>query len=148
MRTAVALVAVLLAVGCGGESSPSTLSQPTTSPTPTHSPVPPTEAPVHFDRPEEAMRYLASAYNRHDLVELRHVTDPIARAALEDMRKEATNLQLDKCTFDDERRDYHCTFTHDYPAGYTGKSRHGTAGFTVGPADKPGWYMTVLEYCG
>lgn len=96
------------------------------------------------------MVYLASAWNRRDLVELKHVTDPDARARLDLMHDEATDLKLDRCTRDDKRGDYECFFTHGFPKGY--KSEHGatvgTAEFTVGPALKPGWYMTYFIDCG
>jgi hypothetical protein len=48
--------------------------------------------------------------------------------------------------------DYDCTFIHDYPphasttVPTTGET--GTAVFIAGPADGPGWYMTVFESCG
>ena len=155
------IVAALVLTGCGGSSDDATLqapaAKPPASPSPSPSPFPspspsPTPSPKptspHFDSPEAAMRYLADAWNRRDIVKLKHVTDPKARAALDAMHREATNLQLDKCTFQTERRDYLCVFTHDYPASYKTTKKHGTAGFTVGPADRPGWYMTVLEWCG
>jgi len=101
-----------------------------------------------FATPQAAMRYLARAYNTHDMVALRHVTTPSARQALLDMRVEAVNLRLDGC----ERQpagDYLCTFTHDYPRAMHRKpTEHGASTFLVAPALRPGWYMTVLEGCG
>lgn len=103
------------------------------------------------------MRYLASAWNGRDLVSLKRVTTPRARDALEVMRAEATDLRLRDCARNEERRDYDCTFTHGYPEGYKGPpddtpyartKDSGTATFVVGPADRSGWYMTVLESCG
>lgn len=94
------------------------------------------------------MAYLATAWNNHDLVSLKHVTDPSARDQLDEMHKEATNLRLDHCTRN-PAGDYRCFFQHDYPAGHG--SVHdgpGQAAFLVGPADTPGWYMTVFDYCG
>ena len=91
------------------------------------------------------MRYLAAAYNRDDTLALKKVTTAAARAALADMRQEATNLQLTSCS---QRPigDYICQFRHDFP-----ESRHrtgeGHATFLAAPADKPGWYMTVLMDC-
>jgi hypothetical protein len=100
----------------------------------------------HFETPEASMRYLAAAYNRDDLTALKHVTTPSARVALVSMMKGATNLQLTGCTARAGVGDYTCTFSHDFPA-----ARHqagsGTAVFLVGPADAPGWYMTVFERC-
>ena len=93
------------------------------------------------------MRYLASAWNRGDLVELKHVTDPAARQQLLDMHREAADLKLEKCVRQ-ERGDYECTFTHGFPIGYKHTSAVGRAGFLVGPARRSGWYMTVYEYCG
>jgi hypothetical protein len=100
----------------------------------------------HFDTPQEAMRYLAAAYNRNDVAALKKVTNASARAALISMRQEAVNLRLTSCS----RRangDYVCLFRHDYPAGL---HRHGDghATFLAAPADKPGWYMTILINCG
>lgn len=145
-------------------SSPATETVPTSTMAPDSSPPSPpsSAAPAaddpyavigsavhHFDTPEESMRYLVGAYNAHDLVALKHVTTESARIDLEDMRSEAANLRFDHCTANTERGDYDCYFTHDYPPGYQGDhANNGTAGFTVGPADRPGWYMTVLEYCG
>jgi hypothetical protein len=93
------------------------------------------------------MRYLVTAYNHHDLAALRHVTTPSARDALEAMRAQATDLRLKACTFDKYAGDYECTFSHGFPASMHRTDR-GSASFTVGPAAKPGWYMTVLESCG
>jgi hypothetical protein len=47
----------------------------------------------HFDSPEAAMRYLAAAWNRHDIVAMKRVTTPDGRAALIDMYDEAVNLR-------------------------------------------------------
>jgi hypothetical protein len=105
-------------------------------------------SPLPFATPEAAMRYLAVAYNTHDAAALRTVTTPSARDALEAMRSEAVNLQLRRCA-KQPAGDYQCDFTHDYPAAlHKSRSAHGAATFTVGPAVKPGWYMTVLESCG
>lgn len=94
------------------------------------------------------MRYLAVAWNTGDDVSLRHVTDPSARQQLDDMRAEATNLRLTRCERNPEG-DYTCYFDHDYPPQYTVANRStGQAIFLVGPADAPGWYMTVFKGCG
>jgi hypothetical protein len=92
------------------------------------------------------MRYLAAAYNRDDRPALRKVTNSSARTALIAMREEATNLTLTSCS----RRasgDYVCQFRHDYPSRLH-RSGHGQATFLAAPADKRGWYMTVLMACG
>ncbi len=91
------------------------------------------------------MRYLAIAWNHNDLVELCHVTTADARGQLNGMHTEAINLRLNHC----ERQpagDYQCFFDHDFPAS---RHKHGTghSEFLVGPANRPGWYMTVFESC-
>ncbi len=105
-------------------------------------------APSHgmFATPRDAMRYLVTAYNHHDLVALKHVTTPSAREALEEMRATANDLRLRSCTFREERGDYYCTFSHGFPAS-AHRTGRGHATFTVAPAAKPGWYMTVLDEC-
>jgi hypothetical protein len=151
-----ALAALFLAVGCGGGTGTATLGAPTPTPTPS-----PTPAPIpSFTTPEAAMTFLADAWNRRDLVSLKRVTNPVARTALESMRVEAINLRLDRCVYDKYGKDYDCHFTHDFPPGHRHNDPHyhgegyaraaepGTAVFTVGPARRSGWYMTVLEECG
>ena len=106
----------------------------------------------HFASPEDAMTYLTAAWNADNITDLKHVTDPSARGALDDMHSVATNLRLDRCEEDVERGDYTCYFDHDYPphASTTMEMEDMTTGhavFIVGPADTPGWYMTVLESC-
>jgi hypothetical protein len=138
--------ALLLAAACGSDSA--TVEAPKPSITPRPSPTPPAASAVHFNTPQAAMRYLASAWNRNDLVQLKHVTDPLARDALQLMHDEAANLTFDHCTFTKARGDYECFFTHGFPKGYKSKGPVGTAEFTVGPATKPGWYMTYFIECG
>jgi hypothetical protein len=104
--------------------------------------------PPHFDTPQAAMIYLASAWNRNDIVALSHVTTPAARANLLAMHKEAVNLRLNHCAARPVG-DYVCFFDHDYPVGATDTSPGGGHSvFLVGPARTPGWYMTVFEGCG
>jgi hypothetical protein len=105
----------------------------------------PTPTVVHFTTPQAAMRYLTAAYNRNDQAALRKVTNEIARSALLRLRDEATNLRLQSCTRN-RSGDYTCEFRHDFPA-HRHRTGHGHATFTVAPADKPGWYMTVLVRC-
>lgn len=154
------LILVLLAAACGtgkpagagpgptdtaGTSPSASPLAPPKSPsetaTPTESPAPP-----HFGTPEAAMRYLAVAWNKDDLVSLRHVTNPSARSELDAMHSEATNLRLTKCVRRPEG-DYQCYFAHDYPKT-SHKTGTGQAVFLVGPALTPGWYMTVFQRCG
>ena len=118
-------------------SAPSSAESESTAPAP--------KPGVHFATPEAAMRYLTAAYNRNDLPALKKVTNPPARAALLEMRQEATNLQLTGCTLQ-PRGDYVCSFRHDFPE-HRHRVGHGQATFLAAPADKPGWYMTVLLDC-
>jgi hypothetical protein len=101
---------------------------------------------LHFATPQGAMRYLASAYNRNDLAALKHVTTPEARNNLLFMRPNADNLRLVGCTANPGRGDYLCGFTHGFPAP-THQAGTGHAHFTIAPADRVGWYMTVLDDC-
>ena len=101
---------------------------------------------LHFATPQAAMQYLASAYNRNDLAALKHVTTPEARNNLLFMRPNADNLQLVGCTANTGRGDFLCGFTHGFPAA-THQAGTGHAHFTAAPADKVGWYMTVLNDC-
>jgi hypothetical protein len=116
------------------------------SPRPTPTPTPPAPGSLHFATPQASMRYLAAAYNANDLASLMHVTTPAARHNLLFMRANAPNLQLVNCTANAGAGDYTCAFTHDFPVA-SHRSGHGQAHFTVAPADRPGWYMTVLEDC-
>jgi hypothetical protein len=102
---------------------------------------------LHFATPQAAMRYLAAAYNRNDLAALKHVTTPEARNNLLFMRPNADNLRLVGCTANPGRGDYLCEFTHGFPTA-THHAGTGQAHFTAAPADKVGWYMTVLNDCG
>ncbi len=169
-----ATVIVLVGGACGSSAStPVASSDPAAAPStstsssdlaPTTST---TAASPHFDTPEAAMRYLADAWNRGDLVSLKHVTDPSARQQLDDMHKVAVNLRLNHCE-KNPGGDYTCFFDHDYPAHASttmgmgsadmtgmgsdvptdgGVAPGGHAVFLVGPADTPGWYMTVFESC-
>ena len=166
MRPVITVPLVLLLAGCGGAAAP-VATAPTPSPTPSPTPAVTATAPVtpepqapdvpHFDTPEEAMRYLADAWNAMDLVKVKHVTTSSARTQLEVMRHEATDLVLDRCTYDPYAKDYSCRFRHGFPAGYKGHDAKatykqtdtpGTATLTVGPADRSGWYATYIESCG
>jgi hypothetical protein len=123
-------------------ATPITNSSPRT-PTLTPTPAP---RPLHFATPQASMRYLAAAYNRNDLAALKHVTTPEARTNLQFMRPDASNLRLVGCTANAGRGDYSCAFSHDFPAA-SHRSGHGQAHFTAAPADRVGWYMTVLNDC-
>jgi hypothetical protein len=169
--TAVIFAAAVAVTGCAAHSTTahSTTVDPTNVPTPTvvaprgpiepispvnhrdelvASPprVPDRPRALHFATPEGAMRYLAAAYNRNDLAALMHVTTPAARHNLLFMRSTADNLQLVGCSANAGRGDYLCGFTHGFPAAMH-QSGTGHAHFTVAPADRVGWYMTVLNDC-
>jgi hypothetical protein len=150
--TGLSLLVVGVLAGCGGGSDPTSTvaaSVPTAVSSPSPSPAPrPKPASPHFATPEAAMRYLASAWNRNNIVELKHVTDPNARAELEAMHSEAADLRLNHCTKNKVRGDYECFFDHGFPKGYKSKGPVGSAEFTVGQARRPGWYMTVFVACG
>jgi hypothetical protein len=163
--TAVIFATAVAVTGCAAQS---TTVDPTTTPTrkvatprppidpitPVNhpdEPVPPPPVPsrppgLHFATPEAAMGYLAAAYNRNDLAALKHVTTPEARNNLLFMRPNADNLQLVGCAANAARGDYLCGFTHGFPAAVH-HSGTGQAHFTVAPADRVGWYMTVLNDC-
>jgi len=100
----------------------------------------------HFNTPEAAMMYLASAWNREDLGELCQVTNPNARLLLLDMHREAVNLRLQRCDRDGIGH-YSCVFDHDYPKKMHKKGVGHTL-VDVESADAPGWYMTIYEGCG
>jgi hypothetical protein len=163
--TAVVFAAAVAVTGCARHS---TTVDPTNAPThkvaaprapiapvspvdrgdePVASPGVPAPPPaLVFATPEGAMRSLAGAYNRNDLAALMHVTTPAARHNLLFMRPTADNLVLVGCTANPGRGDYLCGFTHGFPAAMH-QSGTGQAHFTVAPADRVGWYMTVLNDC-
>jgi hypothetical protein len=161
-RSAALLLCSLVLTGCGESavttvSLPAATGQPPASDVPSRTPSPTPDPIPSFSTPEAAMRFLADAWNRRDLVALKRVTNPVAREALEFMRHEAINLRLEHCDYNGDRKDYDCSFTHDFPADYKGHDHGasykqaevpGTATFVVGPASRSGWYMTVLADCG
>jgi len=100
---------------------------------------------MHFITPAAAMRYLAAAYNSNDETALKKVTNPSARAALNDMRAVAPRMHFKECSRDIDAMIV-CEFDHDYPKGSKLRG-HGHATVSVAPADKPGWYMTELLSC-
>jgi hypothetical protein len=128
--------------------TPTFTTPPTTSPAPAPRPTPTKSSgsKLYFATPQAAMRYLTGAYNRNDLGALGHVTTPVARVNLVAMRRTAVNLRLVGCEAQPGRGDYLCSFTHDYPAAMH-LSGHGSAHFIAAPADRHGWYMTVLRDC-
>lgn len=154
VRCAVTASVVLALAACGGDkATPVKTAGASTTATTDGPPATNAAGKPHFDTPDAAMRYLAAAWNANDLVKLKHVTDPSARDQLNAMHGVAINLRLDHCDFNDGRGDYTCHFDHDFPphASTTMAIDHanapGEAVFVVGPADTPGWYMTVFESC-
>ncbi len=153
------ILVVLIALGaCGGDDGTTVKSAEATTTgvtAPSLTDAPPvtnTQGKPHFDTAEAAMRYLAAAWNANDLVKLKHVTDPSARDELNAMHGVATNLRLNHCDFNPNPGDYTCHFDHDYPPHASTTMvmpdpHKGEAVFLVGPADTPGWYMTVFESC-
>ena len=149
---------LVLAVGCGSDSSSSqvassgtevtTATTATTSTTvaPTTTSIELVNGKPHFATPEAAMTYLAAAWNANDLVSLKHVTNPAARDELDAMHAHAVDLKLAHCDEREGLGDYTCTFSHDFPPGVENRD-NGEAVFIAGPADTPGWYMTVFESC-
>jgi hypothetical protein len=149
-----AAIALAAAAGACGGNDASKVNASSTSVTTGHATTFDTtlvNGKPHFSTPEEAMRYLADAWNRNDLVSLKHVTDPSARDELDAMHGVAVNLRLNHC--DQNVGDYTCHFDHDYPPHpsttmpLAHQGQTGEAVFLVGPADTPGWYMTVFESC-
>ena len=148
---------LLVVAACGTGAKPIAATQPdrvavTASPTPDSIPTPaPTPTPTytgpHFDSPEAAMRYLAAAWNGHDIAAMKPVTTPDGRDELINMYDEAVNLRLDYCEARSGQGDYDCHFSHDYPAKMH-KKGVGHAEFLAGPARNPGWYMTLFVTCG
>jgi hypothetical protein len=149
---AVAIAITITIAGCSAGPDPTVLDPPAAAapvapavPAQHASPGPASPGRLYFSTPQAAMRYLAAAYNRNDLVALGHVTTPIVRANLVAMRRTAVNLQLVGCSAN-PAGDFACAFTHDYPASLH-LSGTGHAHFTAAPADEHGWYMTVLDDC-
>jgi len=107
---------------------------------------PGTTASPHFATPQAAMRYLARAWNHHDLDALCHVTDPEARRLLAAMHHEAVHLRLSKCDYMTVGL-YACTFRHDYPR-HLHQTGVGHAFIEVAAARTPGWYSNGAVGCG
>ena len=100
------------------------------------------EAP-YFSTPEAAMRYLARAYNSANVRQLKNVTTPGSRAALDEMRRHAPRITLVGCVRD-LGYSYTCTFRHTI----RGASGQGMAQFVASPADRHGWYLELIGECG
>jgi hypothetical protein len=108
----------------------------------------------HFDTPQAAMTYLASAWNAGNVQGIDYVTNPAGRAQMDSMAAEMVNLRFDYCTANPAGDDT-CIFTHDVmpstsPTTYPNPGGYppGEAVFTVAPATGPGWYLTLVVHCG
>lgn len=108
----------------------------------------------HFNTPQDAMTYLAAAWNTNNVQEIDYVTSPAGRQQMDTMASLMPNLQFKSCTAN-PAGDYTCYFSHTIvpstspttypnPQGYAA----GEAVFTVAPATAPGWYLTEVEHCG
>ena len=66
----------------------------------------------HFDTPQEAMTYLASAWNTDNVEGIDYVTDPAGRQEMDSMASLMVNLQFKHCT-ENPAGDYTCYFSHN-----------------------------------
>lgn len=108
----------------------------------------------HFDTPQEAMTYLADAWNANNVREIDYVTNPAGRNQMDSMAAQMVHLKFKSCTAN-PTGDYTCYFTHDIarstsPTTYPNPGNYppGEAVFTVAPASGPGWYLTFVIHCG
>jgi hypothetical protein len=101
----------------------------------------------HFATPQEAMTYMATAYDSDDTADLHAVTDSQAFTALLSMRPSDTDLQLESCTAR-ATGDYVCSVRYDYVHGQQ-NSESKVAMIIAAPALSPGWYMyKFISGCG
>jgi hypothetical protein len=147
---------------------PSASASPAASTSPSAS-TPPSGSAPHFTTPDDAMRYLVAAYNRHDIAAEMHVTTPDARTQLEAERQWVNTFSFDSCDVDGTQGDYICTFdmtsmvptpAADNPAAdSTATDSTATVSIPaatemaeitviVAPAARPGWYMYASQGCG
>jgi hypothetical protein len=108
----------------------------------------------HFATPQQAMTYLAAAWNTDDVQEIDYVTDPEGRAQLDSMASLMVDLRFTSCS-ENPTGDYTCYFSHRItpstsPTTYPNPMGYppGEAVFTVAPATGPGWYLTLVIHCG
>jgi hypothetical protein len=108
----------------------------------------------HFRSPQQAMVYLARAWNSGDVQKIDYVTDPAGRQQMDAMAALMVNLRFKYCS-ENPAGDYTWYFSHKIapstsattypnPGGYP----PGEAVFTVAPAAGPGWYLTFVIHCG
>jgi hypothetical protein len=141
----VVAMAALCAAGCA-EAKPAASSHVSRVSHVAPAPVTASFVRQHFGTPQQAMTYLAAAYNRDDVAALHYVTTPAAFQNLMAMRSEAVNLQLRYCS-PTGHGDYTCYFRHDYPKSLH-RQGHGSSEFIAAPALTQGWYMYFFEDCG
>jgi hypothetical protein len=108
----------------------------------------------HFGSPQEAMTFLAQAWNTNNVQQIDYVTDPAGRGQMNSMASLMVNLRFKSCT-ENPAGDYTCFFSHDItpstsPTTYPNPGGYppGEAVFTVAPASGPGWYLTNVIHCG
>ena len=108
----------------------------------------------HFATPDDAMAYLAAAWNSGNVQKIDYVTDPAGRQQMDSMAAQMVNLRFGHCS-QNPAGDYTCYFTHDIAASASSTTypnpmnyAPGEAVFTVAPAAAPGWYLTEVIHCG
>jgi hypothetical protein len=123
-----------------------------------------TSAPPHFATPDDAMRYLAAAYNAGDETAIRHVTTPDSRQQFEGERQWVKAFSFRDCKANGAPNwDYTCVLNIDaFQPGMTPSPDPSADAATqaqqlqsmdevtllVGAAATPGWYLEVNEGCG
>jgi hypothetical protein len=139
-------------------------SDTTTSPhtTPTNPPATAivaatTDRVPHFTTPDDAMRYLAAAYNSGDEVAIRHVTTPDSRTEFEAERQWVQTFRFRDCVaMGAPYWTYNCTLDITANAPGVGPNIDATTGLVVmdevalevSPAARTGYYMDAVEGCG
>jgi hypothetical protein len=149
-----------LASGGGAQPRPTTVPAAASRPAPT-APASPagstgtgstgSAAPAyqgpHFASPQEAMAYMATAYDNDDTADLHAVTNSQAFADLLSMRSSDIDLQLESCTAR-TTGDYVCSLRYEYVHGQQ-DSESRVAMIIAAPALNPGWYMyKFISGCG
>lgn len=140
--------------------APPVATTATTPPSASASPVastPPSASAPHFTTPDDAMRYLAAAYNSGDEVAIRHLTTPDSRTQFESERQWVQTFRFRDCTANGAPTwDYNCIL--DITANVPGVSPNidATTGLVVmdevallvAPAARTGYYVEANEGCG
>jgi hypothetical protein len=105
---------------------------------------------VHFNTPQAAMRFLATASNHDNVAEIHKVTTPGSFKLFMGMRPELHNLHLQNCSATGHG-DYICNLGYSYEyKNQTGKhwNNDASAQVVVAPAIDPGWYLYTFITCG